>query len=336
MRIEASTGARGTTRLPGALGDLRGTVLIEREGRCLLRAAGGTTGATPAAAIDVSTRFQLASVSKQFTAAALLLLVDRGKLSLEDHLVDVLDGCPGIWEPITLHQLLCHTAGLTHWPQLPHLDLCAPCDPDQLFKIFAEAPLVAAPGQRYEYSSPGYVLAARVVERASGEPYRDFLADELFAPLGMHATFAGNPRGEQNLAVPHHEGAPTPSFELDVVGMGAGDAWSTIEDMARWDRALEEGLVLSDASREALITPHVPMPEELPGVTFHGYGYGWIVADLAGTPGFFHTGGNAGFRSINVVLPEHDARIVLLTNEDQADLLAFALEALEVATAGVD
>ena len=104
---------------------------MRRGGADVLRYAGGTTGGHPDAPISISTRFQIASVSKQFTAAAVLLLVDRSLLSVDDRLADLLEGSPSSWDGITVHQLLCHTAGLAHWPQAPALDLTAPIPPDE-------------------------------------------------------------------------------------------------------------------------------------------------------------------------------------------------------------
>ena len=217
--IDSARGEGREPDRPQSLATMRGVAVVTRRSIDVLVHVAGTTGATPDGPIGLETRFQLASVSKQFTAAAVLLLVDRRALSLDDRLVGHLDGCPSTWEQITLHHLLCHTAGLVHWPHLEGLDLTASVPADELLSIFADAPLLGMPGEQYSYSSPGYVLLARVVEQVSATPYRTFLADEIFGPLGMDATFAGNPSGEPRLAVPLHDGEPVASFELDVVGM---------------------------------------------------------------------------------------------------------------------
>jgi CubicO group peptidase (beta-lactamase class C family) len=310
---------------------LRGTALVQRQGETVFEYVGGTTGGDPDTPIDVTTRFQIASVSKQFTAAAVLVCVDRGLLSLDDHVVDLLDGSPSRWEPITVHQLLCHTAGLVHWPQLPELDLTAVVPPGEVLDVFGRAPLLSVPGTGYSYSSPGYVLLARIVEGASGTPYRDFLADEIFSPLELRSTFAGNGADRPNLAVPLHEGEPVASFELDAVGMGAGDAWSTIGDLAAWDAALDAGKLLSEESHRRMFTVHTPVTEELGGLTLDGYGYAWYMANVGGHSVVFHTGGNAGFQSINAILPDDDARFIALTNDTSTDLFGTALSLLVVA-----
>ena len=132
-------------------------------------------------------------VSKQFTAAAVLLLADRGLLSLEDRNERWLGGCPRDWRLITVHQLLTHTSGLRHWTGFPGLDLCRPIPAEQQLEIFQREPLLSRPGSIWSYSSPGYVLFGWIVQQVSGQPYADFLADHIFAPLGPRSTSAGVP-----------------------------------------------------------------------------------------------------------------------------------------------
>lgn len=320
-----------TAQIGEVIPGFRGTALVQRGGEVVFQYAGGTTGRQPDSTIDVTTRFQIASVSKQFTAAAVLLLVDRGLVSLDDHLVDLLEGSPSTWEGITVHQLLCHTSGLVHWQQLPELDLTARVPVDEELALFRRAPLLSVPGSAYAYSSPGYVLLAHIVERVSGSPYRDFLTDEIFSPLELRSTFAGNGEGESDLASPLNRGESVVSFELDVVGMGAGDAWSTIGDLAAWDAALDTGRLLSEESRRRMFSVHTPVAIEQDGLTLDGYGYAWFLGDVLGHSIVFHTGDNAGFQSINATLPDDDARFIALTNDTATDLLGTSLSLLAVA-----
>lgn len=224
--------------------------------------AGGTTGTDPDSDCTLGTRFQIASVSRQFTAAALLLLADRGVLSVGDAVHRWVDGCPASWDSITVHHLLTRTAGLVHWRHIPELDLTSPVAASEELRTFQDAPLLSAPGERYSYSSPGYVLLARIVERAAGQPFASFLAGVIFEPLGMEATFAGNGSGKPGLAAGHRAGAPVTSLDLDIVGMGAGDVWSTAGDLARWDRALASGEILAGASRQAMLAVHAPVDDD--------------------------------------------------------------------------
>lgn len=232
-------------------GSLHGVALLQRGSENLTVVAGGTTGSDPDTGCTPATRFQIASVSKQFTAAAVLLLADRGILSVDDPVRNWLDDCPAAWEPVTVHHLLSHSSGLIHWKDLPGLDLTKPATTGELLSSFASVPLLSPPGERFSYSSPGYVLLGQIIEQAAGQPYGAFLTHEIFQPLGLTATFTGNPRGEPDLSAGHHDGKAVSSFELDTVNLGTGGIWSTAVDLARWDRALASGQILSSAARRS-------------------------------------------------------------------------------------
>ncbi|HLK46011.1 MAG TPA: serine hydrolase domain-containing protein, partial [Acidimicrobiales bacterium] len=186
------------------------------------------------------------------------------------------------------------------------------------------------PGTTYSYSSPGYVLLAHVVERVSTTTYRAFCDRELFAPASMASTFAGNGTGS-GLAVPTHDGREVPSFELDVIGMGAGDVWSTVDDQVAWDVALRGGRVLSERTTSAMLTAHVPVPDRVEGIEIDGYGYGLYVGSVAGRPLVFHTGDNAGFFALNAWLADADTQVVVLTNDTTTALVTVGMQALALA-----
>jgi CubicO group peptidase (beta-lactamase class C family) len=250
-----------------------------------------------------ATRYQIASVSKQFTAAAVLLLAQDGVLAVDDDVSRWLDG----WPPITLHQLPTHTAGLGHWKDFPETDLTGGDAPDRLLATFRGAPLTFAPGTGWAYSSPGYVLLAHVVQRASDTPYRTFLAERIFTPLGLTATFAGN-AGENTPEVATGHGADgheLPSWELDITGMGAGDIWSTAHDVLSWLDSLRDGRLLSERSRALMLSDQAG-----------GYGYGTFVGEIDGRPWWFHTGHNQGFKAVAGCIPAVDRRIVVLSNNE--------------------
>lgn len=315
---------------------LRGAALLQRGAEDLVTVAAGTTGAGPDDPCSLGTRFQIASVSKQFTAAAMLLLADRGVLSVDDPVSRWLDGCPPGWDPITVHHLLCHMAGLTHWSGLPELDVTIPVDVDEKLRIFAAAPLLWPPGERFSYSSPGYVVLAHILERATGLGYGAFVAREIFEPLGMDATFNGAPGDRPGLAVGGHDGAAVPSFALDTLGLGTGSIWSTVGDLARWDRALADGELLSDAARRAMFTVHAPVEDDDGLVRTDGYGYGWFIGSAAGHPVFYHPGDNPGYRSINAWFPDDDVRLAILSNEGATDVDPIVHGLIRIAFPGND
>jgi CubicO group peptidase (beta-lactamase class C family) len=245
-----------------------------------------------------------------------LLLADRGVLSVDDPVRGWLDGCPAAWDRITVHHLLSHSGGLVHWPDLPGLDLTKPVGAGDLLSRFARVPLLSPPGERFSYSSPGFVLLGLIVERAAGQPYGAFLAREVFEPLGMTATSSGSPRGEPGLATGRQDGAVVPSWELDTASLGTGSIWSTVGDLAIWDRALADGGVLSDAARQAMFTAHVPAQDDDGVIRTEGYGYGWFIGTASGSRRiFYHPGDQPGFCSFNAWFPCDDARLAVLSNE---------------------
>nr|WP_244161775.1 serine hydrolase domain-containing protein [Micromonospora eburnea] len=268
------------------------------------------------------TRYQLASVSKQFTAAAALLLVENGRLALDDPVGRWIDGCPEEWRDITLHHLLTHTSGLGHWDDYPMIDLARRLEPGELLKTFHRVPLRYPPGKGWSYSSPGYVLLAHVVERAADTPYRVFLADRIFDHLGLTRTFAGAPGGRPNLALGHDaEGQPLPTWELDVLGMGTGDVWSTAKDVLAWLDALQGGQLLSEPYRTLMLTEQARTGK---GSDDSGYGYGVFVGELNGRRWWHHSGHNAGYKAFVGCIPDLGRRIVVLSNTEATDTSTIA------------
>jgi CubicO group peptidase (beta-lactamase class C family) len=303
-------------------GRLNGAVLVRRAGELLLDQGFGSADRTDGRPNTPETAFRIASISKQCTAAAILLLQERGLLSVQDHLSAWVPGSPVAWAPITLHHLLTHTSGIGHWDDLPELSLFAPRAWEQLLPVFQAHPLKFSPGHGWAYSSPAYVLLAHVVEQVAGEPYARFLTHRLFQPLGMARTGAGNQAPHPDEQARGYAGEDTVrSFELDTVGKGAGDVWSTTQDLARWNAALSAPGLLSADSLRAMVAPHAQVPEAVAGVPGIHYGYGWFMGKLEGHRVRFHDGANAGFRAIHLHLLEHAAEVILLANDEHSDVL---------------
>jgi CubicO group peptidase (beta-lactamase class C family) len=311
---------------------VQGSVLVLRGDEVRYEASNGPADTATGIANAPDTRFQIASISKQMTAAAVLLLAEQGALTLTDPVSRWIGGCPDSWTPITLHQLLTHSSGLGHWPEHPMIDLTAPMDPDDLIATFQQVPLCSAPGAGWHYSSPGYVLLAHVVQRAADESYREFLADRIFAPLGMTASFAGSPPsaggsgdGSDGFAGAGTAGGPgggiarghagdrhIPSYELDVVGMGAGDVWSTVGDLRAWVEGLRAGLLTGGSLRQQW-TPYVSTGF---GSLEESYGYGWFLGPAGGRHWRSHSGHNDGFKAFLCWAPETDDLVIILSNQD--------------------
>jgi CubicO group peptidase (beta-lactamase class C family) len=276
------------------------------------------------------TRFQLASVSKQFTAAAILLLVEQAVLAVTDPIGRWIDPTPPPWTAITVHHLLTHTSGLGHWPEYPAVNLDGGMEPEQVVTAFASRPLLFPPGTSWRYSSPGYVLLANIIERASGVAYATFLTERLLRPAKLDDTFVGNAHGRPRVARGYRDGQPVDSFDLDVVGIGAGDVSSTAIDLAHWIRALGSGQVLKEASRGSMFARQAAVGAARTSsfVSDIHYGYGLFIGRTQGRRIIVHTGDNDGFKALSLWLPENDLAVAILSNEESTDLEPVAARVL--------
>jgi D-alanyl-D-alanine carboxypeptidase len=293
------------------------SIALVRGGRLVFaKAYGKASEAIPVASVDLP--YQIASNSKQFTAAAVLLLQRDGKLSLDDTVAKYLPGISG-GDRITLRQLLSHTAGLQdYWPQdYSFADMARPITPQQILDRWARKPLDFAPGTQWQYSNTGYVVAGLIVEKVAGEPLLAFLHRRIFAPLGMTpidqdlATGPHYPQGYQRFALgPVRVERPAARGWL----FAAGELAMTASDLARWDIARMNRTLLSPVDWAMQETPVT-----LADGTTNGYGLGVQTGSLNGHKLVSHGGEAVGFLSQNSVLPDDKAAVVVLTNGDFGD-----------------
>lgn len=294
------------------------SIAIVRDGKIIMAKAYGTASAKlgPATA---AMPFQIASNSKQFIAAALLLLENDGKLSLDDKVSK--------WEPevtragdMTIRQLLSHTSGLQdYWPQdYDFVAMETPTNPQGILNRWGKKPLDYDPGTRWQYSNTGYVVAGRIIEKASGQPLMTFLTRRIFTPLGMHPL---NIDDSNTPAYPvgNHRFAAGPVRVAKPPARGwlysAGELSMTAEDLAKWDVARIERKLLPKedwAEQEA--------PVILTDGTTTGYGLGVSSGTASGRSFVNHGGESTGFLSQNTVYPDSRAAIVVLTNADFGDV----------------
>lgn len=288
------------------------SIAIVRDGKIVFAKAYGKQSETLATA-SADRPYQIASISKQFTAAAILLLEDEGKLSLDD---TVSKWIPGITDgdKITIRELLSHTSGLQdYWPQDYSFALMAtPTTPQGIVDRWAKKPLDFAPGSQWQYSNTGYVVAGMIVEKASGMPLLAFLQQRIFKPLGIKAI-------DQDLAVGKDYPQGYGRFALGPVrpekpaGRGwlyaAGELAMSASDLAKWDIARIDRTVLPPddwKSQETTI--------KLTDGKDSGYGLGVFVGNANGHRVVEHSGEAVGFISENVVYPDDKAAFVVLTN----------------------
>jgi CubicO group peptidase (beta-lactamase class C family) len=290
---------------------LQGCVLAVQGDRVVRSSCHGWADADQQAPCTRATRFQIASISKQFTAALTLQLVEQQRASLDDSVTRWISNCPTSWRAITLHHLLSHTSGIGHWFDYSELDLSASIEPDMLLSVFQSRHPLFPPGSRFAYSSPGYVLLAHVVQQLEQRPYQEVIDEKLLTPLGLTGAFVGPAGGRANVAVGYDGATAIASFDLETVSMGTGDVWCTGNDLLRWGKAFRNGRLLRDPSRISMFTPQAQVEE---GVA---YGYGWYLGSLHGHPARFHPGDNAGFQSFSAWLPDLDLLFVALSNQER-------------------
>jgi CubicO group peptidase (beta-lactamase class C family) len=320
-----------------AAGRFSGVVLAARGDTVLFRGAYGLADRAAGVRLTPASRMRIASLSKQFTAAAVLQLQDRGVLSVDDPVCRWIEPCPEGWRPVRLHHLLSHTSGVPDLMDRP--DWAAvrwrAQTPAGLTAASAALPLAFPPGERADYSNAGYNLLGAVVERASGRPFAEHLRISLLQPLGLNDTGWDDGRGGLATGYAAGRDGPVPQRASNAsVVFAAGGLYSTVDDLFRWTRALHAGRVLSARSHgqmTAAVDPQRYRSAPIRGVP-QTYGYGLFVGapGLRVTPGFadrqiFHTGSWAGFRAFVAYQPEAEVTIVVLSNDfgqDDAVMLA--------------
>jgi CubicO group peptidase (beta-lactamase class C family) len=257
----------------------------------------------------------MASVSKQFTATAVLMLVDRGKLSLDDTLDKFFPGFPKYGEKITIRHLLTHTSGLPEYEKLVPEGTTLQLDDLDVVQLLMDAkePLFPA-GEKWEYSNSAFVLLGMIVEIAADQPFQDFMADEIFKPLGMDRTvlYQRGLNGVTHRAYGHEKkNGRWIRADQSVTSATRGDGvvYTSLEDYLKWLTAQAQSKLLSPASRLAMFTPQVKTTRD-----DSSYGYGWFIDEYRGTRRIHHNGDTRGFRLCVQMFPERLAGIVLQFN----------------------
>lgn len=286
-----------------------GAVYIARAGEILLNKGFGLANKESEQSNTPETRFRIGSVSKQFTAAAILTLQEQGLLSVNDYISDHLSDFPNGTQ-ITLKHLLTHTSGLPNYTALPDFEdyLNDELTPDEIMAMFKDLPLEFVPGSAFKYSNSGYVVLGAIIEQVSGIAYADYMALHVFAPLQMDASGYGTNEPVAPLDAKGYkpDGSLAPYIDMSLP-YAAGALVSTLGDLAKWDKALYDNTLLSTESTELMFTPEL-----------NGYGLGWQITNIAETeePIHVHGGNIAGFSAVIVRFPITRKLIVVLSNTD--------------------
>ncbi|HEU5163449.1 MAG TPA: serine hydrolase domain-containing protein [Thermoanaerobaculia bacterium] len=283
-------------------------------------------GKTP---VKAETVFELGSISKQFTAMAVMMLVEDGKIALDASIANYLPDVPEPWRRITVRHLLTHSSGIREYLSDPELakEVHGAADHAAVARILmARLPLDFDPGATWAYSNSGYLLLGHIVERASGTPYWDFLKARIFEPAGMRSTRSSDPNAKiRNRATGY--GWTGERFEarppVPVNAFAAGAIVSTIQDMAKWEAALHAGRFLKKESFEAMWTPLRLAGGATPPFS---YGFGWVVDAHHGGTVVLHSGGTPGFSSAIRRHLRERVTVILLANHGDRIIDPLALD----------
>lgn len=305
-----------------------GAVLVAKGDRILFRQVYGKANYERDEPLTLDSRFRLASVSKQFTAAAVLKLQDEGRLTVDDPVCKWIQRCPDAWAPLRIRHLLSHTSGI---PDLMArggwgLRRVTPATLDELTEDSKDFRLQFEPGTKIRYDNAAFNLAAAIVERASGMRFADYLQNRFFNPLGMKDTGLDLDGGDHGVIMGYANfpgGLTAQPIANTSIVAGAGAVYSTLDDMLVWQRALHHGKLLSARSYQQMIADHAPegTRENERGHKRRDWGYG-IFANSLGEqvrPVFsdrqiYHTGSWGGFRNLVSYQPDNDVTVIVLSH----------------------
>ena len=338
-QIDAIFAPLKSNNAPGA------AVLVVQDGKPVFRQGYGVTDLRTHHPIDAQTNFRLASFTKQFTAMCIMLLVHDGKLHYDDHLTDIFPEFPAYGKVITVRNLLNHTSGLPdyediwmkQYPNTPEEKVPQILDAGVLKLLDQQTAGKFPPGSKWEYSNSGYATLAMIVEKVSGKPFGQFLHDRIFVPLKMNNTLAYE-KGKNE--VPHRAYGHTK--EKDVwretdqsstsAVLGDGGIYSSLDDLAKWDRALHDHTLLSEAEMQPALTPVQPTggPATFDTGAPVSYGFGWFLDPYKGHKRMHHDGSTMGFRTTIQRFPDDKLTIIILTNWSDADPEAMALKVADL------
>lgn len=311
---------------PGAVGI---SVAVARGSEFVYSKAHGFADLEFAVGADEATMFRIGSVTKQFTAAAILKLAERGKLSVDDPLTRFLPEYPTHGHELTLRHLLTHTGGVPNYTDLGPkwaVNMARELPDEELVALWKDLPPDFAPGEKWSYSNSGYYLLGMVVAKVSGRSYADFVRENLFEPLGLARTrYDSNEEVLPNRAQGYafEDGKFTNDGLIGMSQPGAAGALiSTAGDLVRWQQALVSGRVVKPESYEEMTLPFL-----LASGRETSYGMGLQLDQRAGQRCIWHGGGINGFNSVLMYFPEAQLHVAVISNSERlrADALGLAL-----------
>lgn len=291
-------------------GEFSGTVMLVKNGEILLNQAFGSTSLEKETLDPSDITYRIGSITKQFTAMAILILKDRGLLDFNDSICTYLADCPDIWQKITIHHLLSHSSGIVDYSKLPEAQRYRriPASHEQIIATFSDKPLEFEPGTNWHYSNSGYYLLGVIIEKISGQSYITFLEENIFKPVGMTNTGMGMPQAPGYIS---RRGTLTewnPYNNTDFT-FAAGALYSSVGDLLLWDRVLYTEILVKQETLDQMLQ-----------IQAGNYGYGWYIINRYGHKVAFHDGQLPGYSAYIQRSLDNRGCIVILSNIGNAPM----------------
>lgn len=297
--------------IPGA------SVAVVKDGKVVLAKGYGLANVELNVPASETTAYQLASVTKQFTATAIMMLVEEGKVALDDKLPKFVENTPAAWANVTVRHLLNHTSGIKSYTSVPSfaLNLRKDYTKAEIIKLAADAPMDFAPGEKWQYNNTGFFLLGMIIEKVSGKEYGAFLNERIFQPLGMSATRVNNlteiiPQRAMGYTWRNNK-LFNGEYTSPTQPYAAGALISNVLDVAKWDAALYTEQLVKRATLEQMWTP-----TKLNDGKEQPYGFGWGVDTYRTRKRISHGGGIPGFSTFIARFVDDKLTVIVLSNLD--------------------
>jgi CubicO group peptidase (beta-lactamase class C family) len=293
-----------------------GSVLVAKSGTVLFEKSYGMADLEWDVPNTPDAKFRLGSITKQFTATAILQLQEKGKLSVDDPITKYVEGAPEAWKGITIHHLLTHTSGIPSYTDSPDFPkpkfMRLPLSPLEIVMLSKDKPLEFQPGDKFKYDNTGYVLLGYIIEKVTGEKYGEYVQKHIFDALDMKDTGYDWSRTVLKHRASGYSWGGKSYLNADYLDMSlphaAGSLYSTVRDLYRWDQSLYTEKVLSKKSLNRMFTP-----------VKNDYAYGWIVTQGKDRTRITHGGGINGFSTMITRYPEQQTVVIVLSNVENGD-----------------
>jgi CubicO group peptidase (beta-lactamase class C family) len=293
------------------------TALIAKRGKVIYRKAFGLSNLELETPMRPENVFEIGSITKQFTSVSILMLLEDGKLNLDDEITKYLPAYPTHGNEITIHHLLNHTSGIKSYTGMPAFRSEARTDmtPTELIDFFKNEPMDFETGEQYRYNNSAYIILGHIIEVASGVSYADFIQSRIFNVLDMKNSHYGSHgkiiKDRAYGYQPSEEGFRNADYLSMTLPYAGGSLMSCVDDMLKWQRALHNNTLISASSKELAFTNY-----KLKNGDPINYGYGFSVDEISGVPTIEHGGGIFGYESYGLYVPSEDVYVIVLTNSN--------------------